>query len=58
MTSTTVARRAPRVRLPHLHLSLPQRRNRSYENALAELGAIDPRMADELAAIARHREWA
>lgn len=54
-TDTTFTRRAPRVRLPHLHLSLPHRREQSFDAALVELGAIDPRMAHELVAIARHQ---
>jgi hypothetical protein len=53
MTSTTVARRAARLRRPHLHLALPGRRIRGFEDALDQLAAIDHRAANDLLLKAR-----
>jgi len=53
MSSTTLTRRAPRVRIPHLHLSLTHRRSRSFEDALEQLEAIDHRAAHDLVIKAR-----
>ena len=55
MSSTTITRRVPRVRFPSLSLPYPRRRDRTLENTLAELHAIDPRMAHEVWAMARHQ---
>lgn len=55
MSSTTFTRRVPRVRFPSLSLPFPGRRDRSLERTLDELHAIDPRMAHEVWAMARHQ---